>query len=430
MGSNGPLSPRLTGPQRGAYNPAHDMQRTGELARFRTSIEQELNRNIIPFWLEQTIDTENGGFWGRISNQVSVDREADKGLILVTRILWSFSRLFSYYRDPAYREMANRAYDYLIRYFWDADEGGTYWMVDYKGRPVNTKKKTYGQAFMVYALSEYSLAFKHRSSLEKARALFSLIEEKTRDATHGGYFETFEKDWSLAADQRLSDVDMDEKKSMNTHLHLLEAYANLFRAWQDPAVERRLADLLKIFLSHVVNPANWHLRMFFLDNWESRSERISFGHDIEATWLLCEAADILGDPAILASVRQTARMMAMSVMEDGVDVDGGLLYEAEKGEIVDDSKHWWPQAEAVVGFLNAYQMTHEQPFMDAAAASWQFIEHYIVDRRCGEWFWKVSREGIPSNDQYKVDAWKGPYHNCRACLEAMSRLSELEKEAE
>jgi len=406
------------------------MQNTGELARFRTSVEQELQGNIIPFWLERTIDTENGGFWGRISNEVNIEREADKGLILVTRILWTFSRLFSRHRDPACREMATRAYDYLIRNFWDADEGGVYWLVNFKGLPVDTKKKTYGQAFAIYALSEYSLALKHRNSLEKAKTLFSLVEEKTRDVTHGGYLETFEKDWSLAADQRLSEVDMDEKKSMNSHLHLLEAYANLLRAWSDPAVEARLADLLKIFLSHIVNPASWHLRMFFQESWESRSERVSFGHDIEASWLLCEAAEILGDQAILARVKQTARMMAMSVLEDGVDVDGGLLYEAEKGEIVDDSKHWWPQAEAVVGFLNAYQLTREQPFLEAAAASWQFIERYIIDRRCGEWFWKVSREGIPSNDEYKVDAWKGPYHNSRACLETISRLTELEKEAE
>jgi len=424
-----PFSP-LDEPQGRAYNPAHYMLNTGELARFRTSVEKELDGNIIPFWLEQTIDTENGGFWGQISNDMSVDPKADKGLILVTRILWTFSRLFSQYRNPAFKEMANRAHDNLIGNFWDADHGGTYWMVDSKGQPIEAKKKTYGQAFTLYALSEYYLAFKQRSALDKAKALFSLIEEKTWDREHGGYFENFEKDWSLATDQRLSEVDMDEKKSMNTHLHLLEAYANLYRAWNDPAVERKLADLLKIFLSHIVNPANWHLRMFFRENWEPRSERISFGHDIEASWLLCEAADILGDPAILASVRQTARMMAMSVMEDGVDVDGGLLYEAEKGEIVDDSKHWWPQAEAVVGFLNAYQLTHEQPFVDAASASWQFIDRYIVDRRCGEWFSKVSREGVPSNEQYKVGTWKGPYHNCRACVEAISRLTELEKAAE
>lgn len=406
------------------------MQKAAELARFRTSVEQELNRNIIPFWLERTVDRENGGFYGRISNEVNVEPEADKGLILITRILWTFSRLFARYRDPAYRDMANRAYDFLLKSFWDADEGGTYWMVDFKGQPVDTRKKTYGQAFTIYALAEYSLAFKHRASLEKAKTLFSLVEEKTRDATYGGYLENFEKDWSLAADQRLSEIDMDEKKSMNTHLHLLEAYANLYRVWTDPIVETRLADLLKIFLSHIVNPASWHLRMFFKENWESRSEKVSFGHDIEASWLLCEAAEILGDPAILARVKQTARMIAMSVMEDGVDVDGALLYEAEKGEIVDDSKHWWPQAEAVVGFLNAYQMTHEQTFIDAAAASWQFIEHYMIDRRCGEWYWKVSREGIPSSEQYKVDAWKGPYHNSRACLETISRLSELEQEAQ
>jgi len=239
------------------------MQKSGELARFRTSVEHELQSNILPFWLEKTIDNEHGGFWGRISNEVDVEREADKGLILITRILWTFSRLFSHYRDPAFRDMAIRAYDYLTRYFYDEEHGGAFWMVDFKGEPVDTKKRTYGQAFTLYALSEYALAFKHRSSLDKAKTLFALIEQKTRDLKHGGYFETFERDWSLAADQRLSEVDMDEKKSMNTHLHLLEAYANLLRAWSDPTLEARLADLLKIFLSRIINPSSWHLRMFF-----------------------------------------------------------------------------------------------------------------------------------------------------------------------
>ncbi|RPI22366.1 MAG: N-acyl-D-glucosamine 2-epimerase [Acidobacteria bacterium] len=403
------------------------MFNTGELGRLRVSIQDELKANILPFWLERTMDLEHGGFWGRISNDLTVDREADKGLILNARILWTFSRLFSEYRDPAFREMANRAYDYLMRNFWDPDDGGTYWMVSFTGEPVDTKKRTYGQAFTIYALSEFAAAFKHRNSLEKAKALYSLLEDKARDTVHGGYFETFEKNWQLAGDQRLSEVDMDEKKSMNTHLHVLEAYANLLKAWENPALSLRVADLLKIFLLRIVNPATWHFRMFFEENWESKCERVSFGHDIEGSWLLSEAADIVGEQSIQASVRQTVRMMAMSVLEDGMDVDGGLLYEAEKGEIVDDSKHWWPQAEAVVGFLNAYQLTHEQPFLEAAATSWQFIERYIVDRRCGEWFWKVSREGIPSNDKPKVDAWKGPYHNTRACLEAISRLTEIEQ---
>ncbi|HXK59590.1 MAG TPA: AGE family epimerase/isomerase [Acidobacteriota bacterium] len=398
-----------------------------ERERLRVGVENELHNNIIPFWLEYSVDFENGGFYGGITNDLVVDHEADKSLILVTRILWTFSRLFSRYRDRAYRDMAVRAYDYLTRHFWDNDEGGAYWMVNFQGEPLQTCKKTYGQAFTIYALSEYSLAFKHRPSLEKAKTLFTLLEEKTRDRVHGGYFETFEKDWRLAADQRLSEADMDEKKSMNTHLHLLEAYTNLLKVWDDPSVKSRVAELLKIFLSHIVDRGNWHFRLFFRENWEPRSERVSFGHDIEGSWLLCEAAGMLSDPATQASVRQVARMMAMSVLEDGVDVDGGLLYEAEKGEIIDDSKHWWPQAEALVGFLNAYQLTHEDLFFESAVGAWQFIERYIVDRRCGEWFWKVSREGTPSRDKRKVDAWKGPYHNTRACLETIERLDKLDQ---
>jgi cellobiose epimerase len=393
----------------------------------RQAIERELQENIIPFWMEQSVDRENGGFWGRISNDLLVEKSAEKGLILNTRILWTFSRLFVESGQSRFREMADRAYDYVMNHFWDHCHGGAYWMVDSHGQPADTKKKIYGQAFTIYALSEYGTAFRHREACERAQSLYRLVEEKSRDEIRGGYFESYERDWKLAADQRLSEVDLDEKKSMNTHLHVLEAYANLLRVWPDPGLRKALTALVNIFLARIIDPATWHFRLLFSDSWEPRSDGVSFGHDIEGSWLLCEAAEILGEPALIRPVRQAARMMARAVLDCGVDSDGGLLYEAEGGEISDDSKHWWPQAEAVVGFLNAYQLSGERDFYRAAAGSWQFIERFIIDRKHGEWFWKVSPAGEPSAEKYKVDAWKGPYHNTRACLEAISRLRQLEE---
>jgi cellobiose epimerase len=392
------------------------------VANLRQRVETELRSNILPFWLKYAVDDEYGGFRGQIANDLTIDPLAHKGLILNARILWTFSRAFKVYGDEIYRLTARRACDYLSRYFWDAEFGGVFWMVDHLGRPVETKKRIYGQAFAVYALAEYHLDTGDKDSLAKAIRLYEAIEASSYDAQHGGYFETYERDWTLAREQRLSAVDMDEKKSMNTHLHLLEAYANLLRAWENAALRSRLKELLGIFQKHIIDPKTHHFRMFFDEEWHSKSDHISFGHDIEGSWLLGEAAEILGDKPILGEVRKEGVRMAQAVYDEALDADGGLLYEANSKGIIDSDKHWWPQSEAVVGFLNAYQISGQEHFQLAAQRSWDFIEKYIVDHKHGEWFSKVSKEGIPSSDKFKVDAWKCPYHNSRTCFEVMARL--------
>ena len=385
----------------------------------RQRVEAELLIDILPFWLKYSIDDEYGGFRGRIANDLAIESHADKGVILSARILWTFSNAYSVYRDRVYRSTASRAYEYLDRFFWDQDFGGVYWMVDYTGRPTDTKKRIYGQAFTVYALAEYYHATGDAEALDKALRLVEQIETASHNARNGGYFETYERDWTLATDQRLSAVDMDEKKSMNTHLHLLEAYANLLRFHEDATVRRRLRELIEIFLGDIIHPATRHFILFFDEQWRPRSAKISFGHDIEGSWLLVEAAAILGDPAVLGRAREAAVKMAQAVYEQGLDSDGGLLYEANPANT---DKHWWPQAEAVAGFLNAYRLSGRQHFLNAAERSWDFIERFIVDREHGEWFSLVSKEGVASSVPDKVGPWKCPYHNSRACFEAMERL--------
>ena len=392
------------------------------MSELRQRVEAELLSDILPFWLKYAIDEEYGGFRGQIANDLTINPHAAKGIILNARILWTFSKAFSAYGDPVYLNAARRAYEYLVRFFWDNEFGGVYWMVDYQGNPFDTKKRIYGQAFTVYALAEYYHATGDAEILARALRLVEVIEASGHDPANGGYFETYERDWTLAVDQRLSEVDQDEKKSMNTHLHLLEAYAALLRNHEHSTVRLRLRELIEVFLNHIVDPKTHHFLLFFDEEWRTQSDKVSFGHDIEGSWLLCEAAEILGDTALLESVRAVGLSMAQAVYDQGLDTDGGLLYEAGPAGIIDSDKHWWPQAEAVVGFLNAHELSGRQYFRDAAERSWAFIEEHIIDREHGEWFWLVSKDGVPAAERDKVGPWKCPYHNSRACFETMERL--------
>jgi len=398
---------------------------TSLLKSFRDRVEAELTQDILPFWIKHSVDNEHGGFWGTIENDLKVIKDSEKGIILNSRILWAFSKAYRTHHEAALLQLAQRAFDYLTRHFVDADFGGVYWTVDCMGRPLDTKKKIYAQAFALYALVEYCEATGDNSAIQKAGEVFDLIEQKSRDSEFGGYFETYERDWSPASDQRLSEVDMDEKKSMNTHLHVLEAYTSLVRARKDASSRLRLQELIDIFLKNILDPESFHFRLFFTESWRCRSNRISFGHDIEGSWLLCEAADTLEDPPLRKRVQDTALRMARAVYNEARDRDGALLYEADPSGITDDNKHWWPQAEAVVGFLNAYELSGEDNFFHAAHECWSFIEEKLIDRVYGEWFWQVSREGMPDPSRYKVGQWKGPYHNSRTCLEAMQRLDRI-----
>ncbi|MHC4557325.1 MAG: AGE family epimerase/isomerase [Planctomycetota bacterium] len=389
------------------------------------SVRHELENNLIPFWLERVVDPEHGGFIGQMSNDGRIDPTAPKGLILNTRLLWTFSALYRFNKDTRCRDMARRAYDYLETYFWDHPLGGAFWQVDFQRQLLDDKKKIYGQAFYIYALAEFYQAFENTTALERATEMFNLIETHSRDKTYRGYVEVCNQDWSVAEDFRLSDKDMNEKKSMNNHLHLLEAYTNLYRIWPDTRLRERLIGLVNIFDQRIADPATGHLRLFFDESWQPKSTNYTFGHDIEASWLLCEATEVLSDPNVTTQARNLALRLAQITLAEGLDSDGGLCYEGQDGQVTDPNREWWPQAESIVGFLNAYELSGDRSFLEAAQKGWGFIEKYFVDTEHGDWFWRINPNGRPDPDEPKVSQWKGPYHNVRACLEIIRKLAQI-----
>ena len=400
---------------------------TQRVSLINEELRAELSE-ILHYWLRTTEDPHRGGFYGSVDNDNRVGAESPKGSVLNSRILWSFSAAYNYSPDPEYLVAARRAYEYLVTFFIDKDYGGLYWTVDCAGKPLDTKKQMYALAFAVYGLSEYYRASGDPSSLDQAKGLYHLIVEKSYDPDFGGYIEAFSRGWGEMQELRLSEKDANEKKSMNTHLHILEGFAGLYRAWPDEGLRRRIIELIHLFLDHIMDPGTGHLVLFFDMHWNSRSTLVSFGHDIEASWLLQEAAQVAGEPQLLKKVKAAGIKMARAACR-GLDQDGGLWYEYDpETNVLVREKHSWPQAEGMVGFYNAWQLTGEEGFLDKTWRSWQFVKEHIKDHRYGEWFWGVRQDGSVM-DKDKVGLWKCPYHNSRACLELIRRTGEYVKGA-
>jgi mannobiose 2-epimerase len=395
-----------------------------ELARLRSETWRELTEDILPFSAERVMDREQGGFYGRVAHDGTVWPEAPKGLVQHGRMLWTYARAGRVTGDAGYLEVAAHAYQALTEWFEDRANGGYAWMVDERGRPVETIKLLYGQAFTLYALAEQARATGDAGCLGRAVQLYRAIEKHGRDEECGGYWEARGRDWAPAPEAHVDPTPLPVVKGMNTHLHLLEAYANLARAWDDAGVRARLRALIELTLERIINPATGRLRLYFDRAWRPLPDRGSMGHDIEASWLLVEAAEVLGEPALLARARAAGLRMALAVLEGGVDEDGGLWDEEPAAPGAGRTKSWWPQAEALVGFLNAYQLGGEERFLGAALASWRFIREELVDRADGEWFSAVDEAGRPVALE-KAGPWKTPYHGARACLEVAERVGAM-----
>lgn len=391
------------------------------LATFKKGLEKEAAA-ILSWWEKYMKDERHGGYYGKMNNTNTAFEEAPKGIVLNSRILWSFSAAYNQTQRREWLPPAQRVFEYINRYFTDADNGGVYWSVDASGRMLDGKKQIYGQAFCIYGLAEYFIAVADETALRMAKALFYSIEKYSLDNKNGGYLEAFSRSWGPLEDRRLSEKDDNEAKSMNTHLHVLEAYTNLYRAWKNPELLQSIQNLLDIFNEKIIDGQTGHQRLFFDERWVSRSPVISFGHDIEAAWLLQEAAEIAGTPSQKEIYRRYAITMADAAAR-GLDADGGLWHEHDpvSGHWVKE-KHWWPQAEAMVGFFNAWQLSRNEKYLHYALNSWDFIKKYIRDEIHGEWIWGINPD-YSIMDEDKAGFWKCPYHNTRACLEIVARIN-------
>jgi len=385
-------------------------------------IEADLRQNILPFWISRVVDRAGHTFYGSLTNDLVLDRTVERGALLTSRILWTYAAAYRQYLDPAYLAMADYACADLFARFHDAKYGGFYWSIAADGTVLRDRKQIYGQAFAIYALSEYHAATGRQEPLDQAIAVFRLIEAHAREPQYGGYLEAFGRAWEPITEVRLSAGDQNDPKSQNTLLHVMEAYTNLLRLWPDPGLRQALTELVEVMLRHVVDPATGHLRLFFANDWAVRSDKISYGHDIEAAWLLADAAEALGGSTLTARVHALSLKIADVTLAEGTDSDGGIYNQGGPKGLTDGAKEWWPQAEAVIGFLNAYQLSRDERYLAASLRTWDFIDTHLIDRKNGEWFRGVTRDGRVLAKELKVSFWKCPYHNGRMGLETVRRL--------
>lgn len=388
----------------------------------KSELQSELFR-ILDYWMEHTIDHRNGGFVGELDHQNQAREGAPKGAVLNARILWTFSAAYRRFPEKEYLRTAKRAYEYMTARFVDREHGGVFWTLDENGDVLSDRKQIYALAFTIYGCVEYYRACGYEKALELAIELFRVIETYSFDSVNNGYLEALRRDWSPLEDVRLSEKDENALKTMNTHLHILEAYTNLYRVWKGDLLKQALKNLIEVFLHRILRK-NRSFGLFFDEQWKLSSGNISFGHDIEGSWLLHEAAVVLGETDLLSEVERTAIQMAEKVAIGGVSRDFAVLEELHvaTGE-QDHYRHWWPQAEGIVGFYNTFELSGEERYLELACRIWGYTKANIIDHENGEWFWKADSEGNPSQDEYKVGLWKCPYHNGRACLEIIERVA-------
>lgn len=392
------------------------------LQRLSREAKEHLEKVILPFW-KKLRDDEYGGYYGYMDYGLNLDKQAVKGCILNSRITWFFTNAYMALKDESLRDEAAHGYAFLRDHCIDKENGGVYWSLNYDGTPSDTTKHTYNQAFSIYALSSYYGAFGDKEAFALADGLFELIETKCRD--EGGYLEAFDKEFRPADNDKLSENGVMAERTMNTLLHVLEAYTELYRVSGQEKVKKRLEWILDTVADKIYNPELKRQEVFFDMDYHSLIDLHSYGHDIETSWLLDRALDVLGEEAYREKITPITEALAEQVYKTAFD-GHSLNNECECG-VVNTGRIWWVQAETVVGFANAYQRNPEKTeYLAAAESEFEFIKEHVVDKREGsEWFWLVNQDGTPVEGKPIVEPWKCPYHNGRMCLELMKRGGEI-----
>ena len=394
--------------------------------RLKDQLENEvltnLTHNILPFWSDRMVDNKNGGFYGRIDSNNKVYPGEDKGGILNARILWTYSSAYRILKDTAYLRLATRSKEYIMAHFIDKQYGGAYRSVKSNGAPSDTRKQIYTQSFFIYGLCEYYRATGDTESLNCAKQIFELFEKYALDTQTGGYFEVFTRDWHRSHELLIGEKSVNDEKTMNTHLHIMEAYTNLYRVWPDKRVGDELKNLVILFLDKIIDAKTYHLICFMDKNWNRTSEIDSYGHDIESSWLLNEAADLLHNSVLSGRVKLVSIKVANAAL-DGLQADGSMIYEKDlSSNLTNNERSWWVQAETVVGCFNVFEMTGDEKYLEKSLNCWKYTKNQIVDNKAGGWFSSVSESGVPGHGD-KGGFWVCPYHNSRMCMEIYERVT-------
>ncbi|MEL5893627.1 AGE family epimerase/isomerase [Bacteroides sp. GD17] len=390
-------------------------------ATLRKEITADLKNNILAFWEKHSVDP-SGGFYGSLERDGTPIPNAPKGGVLNARILWSFSTAYRMYGDENYRMMADRAQRYFIDHFIDPQYGGVYWLIKADGTPLNTDKQTYGCSYAIYGLAEHFRATGNMESLQRAIDVYHTMESKIKDPVSDGYIESFTRSWGTP--EKLGyDGDGVATKTMNTHIHVLEAYTLLYKVWRDTGLRQRLAKIIDLLTTKLYDSKTHHLILYCDSNWKNLDDIDSYGHDIETAWLLTEAAEALGDPAVFEKCKKISLDLTNSALKEGLAPLGGMIYERHKDKFRRDFS-WWCQAETIVGCVNAWQLTGKQSYLDSAKRMWEFVKSRVIDKEYGEWFRTVEPDGTPRYKEPKASMWNCPYHNSRMGFEIDARLSE------
>ncbi len=390
---------------------------------FVNEIETHLKEKLIPFW-EGLKDKENGGYYGYMGYDLAIDTHYEKGCILNSRILWFFSNAYMLLGEDHLKDAAEHAYKFLKDCCIDKENGGVYWSVTYNGKISDDTKHTYNQAFAIYALSSYYDAIKDEEVLKIAEELFNLIEEKCTDEY--GYLEAFSRTFEPAGNDKLSENGVMADKTMNTLLHVFEAYTEYYRVSHNEKAAARLRFMLDIFKNNVYNEKLGRQEVFFDQKYTPLIDLYSYGHDIETAWLLDRGLEVLGDSGYIEMFAPVTHALAVNIYNHAF-VNGSVLNEAENG-INDTTRVWWVQAESIVGFINEGMKIpgtdESSKYFKAAEALWEYIKEFIIDKREGsEWFWSVNADGEPCQKPI-VEPWKCPYHNGRMCIEIVRRMKQ------